>query len=281
MTDIQANLTFYRKKQGLTQAQLGELLHVSAQAISKWENGQAEPGIGMLMQLAEIYGVTTDELLKGDSSAATASMSELSGEAPLKEKKNLLRRYWYIPAAALALVIALVITLIALLVPTNYGKYIQNGDISLFATQTEIVSVLGKPTNSALTSELIWHSDDINYDNAEYYVYYDNEEAKTDEELWYGVKRPYLRLVFNTRNKLVEAFYCATPSTEVWSYSDAENLAVKSYTIFDGENNSDYGIVVFNDGSVYLGEVRESYFDSKTLKRYPLWTKIGGYDLPK
>ena len=280
MTDIQTNLAFYRKKQGLTQAQLGELLHVSAQAISKWENGQAEPGIAMLMQLAEIYGVTTDELLKGDSSAATASTSELSAEAPLKEKKNLLRRYWYIPAAALALVIALVITLIALLGPTNYGKYIQNGDISLFATQTEIVSVLGKPTNSASTSEL-WHSDDINYKNAEYYVYYDNEEAKTEEELWYGVKRSYLRLVFNSHDKLVEAFYCATPSTEFWSYSDAEKLTVESYTIFDGENNSDYGIVVFNDGSVYLGEVRESYFDSATLKRYPLWTKIGGYDLPK
>lgn len=55
MTNIASNLTFYRKRSGLTQGQLGELLHVSAQAISKWETGQAEPGLDMVARLAEIY----------------------------------------------------------------------------------------------------------------------------------------------------------------------------------------------------------------------------------
>ena len=52
-----------RKKQGLTQDKLAEMLGVTAQAVSKWENDQSCPDIGMLPKLAEIFGITTDELL--------------------------------------------------------------------------------------------------------------------------------------------------------------------------------------------------------------------------
>lgn len=52
-----------RKKLGLTQDQLAERLGVTAQAVSKWENDQSCPDITTLPKLAEIFGVTTDELL--------------------------------------------------------------------------------------------------------------------------------------------------------------------------------------------------------------------------
>ena len=52
-----------RKKLGLTQDQLAEKLGVTAQAVSKWENDQSCPDISMLPRLAEIFGVSTDELL--------------------------------------------------------------------------------------------------------------------------------------------------------------------------------------------------------------------------
>ena len=52
-----------RKKLGLTQDQLAERLGVTAQAVSKWENDQSCPDITMLPKLAEIFCVTTDELL--------------------------------------------------------------------------------------------------------------------------------------------------------------------------------------------------------------------------
>ena len=52
-----------RKRLGLTQDQLAERLGVTAQAVSKWENDQSCPDIAMLPKLAEIFGVTTDELL--------------------------------------------------------------------------------------------------------------------------------------------------------------------------------------------------------------------------
>lgn len=52
-----------RKRMGLTQDQLAERLGVTAQAVSKWENDQSCPDITMLPKLAEIFGITTDELL--------------------------------------------------------------------------------------------------------------------------------------------------------------------------------------------------------------------------
>lgn len=52
-----------RKRLGITQDRLAEQLGVTAQAVSKWENDQSCPDITMLPKLAEIFGVTTDELL--------------------------------------------------------------------------------------------------------------------------------------------------------------------------------------------------------------------------
>ena len=52
-----------RKRLGVTQDQLAERLGVTAQAVSKWENDQSCPDITTLPRLAEIFGITTDELL--------------------------------------------------------------------------------------------------------------------------------------------------------------------------------------------------------------------------
>ena len=52
-----------RKRIGLTQDKLAEQLGVTAQAVSKWENDQSCPDITMLPKLAEIFGISADELL--------------------------------------------------------------------------------------------------------------------------------------------------------------------------------------------------------------------------
>lgn len=52
-----------RKWLGLTQDRLAELLGVTAQAVSKWENDQSCPDINTLPKLARIFGITADELL--------------------------------------------------------------------------------------------------------------------------------------------------------------------------------------------------------------------------
>lgn len=66
MTDpnaIAENLRYYRKKKGLTQSELAELLYVSFQAVSGWETGATSPDLGNLCRLSDILGVTVDALL--------------------------------------------------------------------------------------------------------------------------------------------------------------------------------------------------------------------------
>lgn len=59
-------IQFLRKRQGLSQEELAERLVVSRQSVSKWEQGLSQPEISKVIQLASIFGVTTDQLLMDD-----------------------------------------------------------------------------------------------------------------------------------------------------------------------------------------------------------------------
>ena len=63
--DISELLIQLRKEHGLTQATLAERLGISFQAVSKWERGENLPDAYTLLELADIYKVTVDELLRG------------------------------------------------------------------------------------------------------------------------------------------------------------------------------------------------------------------------
>jgi len=52
-----------RTEKGLSQSELGELVGVSNKAVSKWETDETNPDICIVPRLAEVLGVTTDELL--------------------------------------------------------------------------------------------------------------------------------------------------------------------------------------------------------------------------
>lgn len=51
-----------RLRHGYSQQALGRLLGVSAVAVGKWEKGQTQPDIGTLMRLADLFGITLDDL---------------------------------------------------------------------------------------------------------------------------------------------------------------------------------------------------------------------------
>ena len=53
-----------RKRNGWSQEELAEKLGVSRQSVSKWESAQSVPDLNRILQLADIFGVTTDYLLK-------------------------------------------------------------------------------------------------------------------------------------------------------------------------------------------------------------------------
>lgn len=65
-----------RKKQNVTQEKLAAYLNVSYQAISKWENGTALPDIALIPQIANFFGVTSDELLGMNKQEQTEELKE-------------------------------------------------------------------------------------------------------------------------------------------------------------------------------------------------------------
>ena len=60
---IGTNIKRLRQNKGITQEVLGEVLGISGQAISKWENASALPDITILPKLADYFGISIDELI--------------------------------------------------------------------------------------------------------------------------------------------------------------------------------------------------------------------------
>nr|MCR4598651.1 helix-turn-helix domain-containing protein [Acetatifactor sp.] len=63
MSEIHFRIADLRRTKQLTQAQLADIVGVSFQTISKWENGSAMPDITYLPALAEFFEVSVDQLL--------------------------------------------------------------------------------------------------------------------------------------------------------------------------------------------------------------------------
>jgi transcriptional regulator with XRE-family HTH domain len=57
-----------REESGLSQEDIAARLHITRQAVSKWERGINEPDIETIVRLSDIYDVTIDQLLRGDLS---------------------------------------------------------------------------------------------------------------------------------------------------------------------------------------------------------------------
>lgn len=78
--NIGMNIKRLRLAKGLTQEQLAELLAISTAAVSKWEAKNTYPDITMLFPLAEIFGVTVDELLGYDEAKSKADVDKILAE---------------------------------------------------------------------------------------------------------------------------------------------------------------------------------------------------------
>ena len=54
----------HRTRCGMTQEFVAESMGVSRQAVSKWENGTADPSTSNLLKLAKLYGISPEELIR-------------------------------------------------------------------------------------------------------------------------------------------------------------------------------------------------------------------------
>lgn len=88
-----ANIVMYRKKNGLTQAGLAEKLNYSDKAVSKWERGESMPDVLTLVQLAELFEITVNDLLTDpdalpETTGKVEKVMEMAVERATKNKAN-------------------------------------------------------------------------------------------------------------------------------------------------------------------------------------------------
>ena len=77
---LQDTISFYRKKQGLTQEELAKELGVTNQSVSKWESAQCCPDISLIPKLADIFEISIDELFGREP-----SVNDVCAQFPLRD----------------------------------------------------------------------------------------------------------------------------------------------------------------------------------------------------
>ncbi|MDY3281289.1 helix-turn-helix transcriptional regulator [Dysosmobacter sp.] len=99
--ELSEKLTVLRRRAGLSQEQLADRLGVTRQSVSKWEGGAAMPELGKLVALADLFGVTLDDLVREERALPEPGAAEsLSPELAdrLEQKLDALtgdcRRSW-------------------------------------------------------------------------------------------------------------------------------------------------------------------------------------------
>ena len=85
-----SNIAAFRKREGMTQAALAERINFSAKAVSKWERGESVPDILTLVELAQLFDITVDDLLKDHNALPenVGKVEQVMGKAVEKTLKR-------------------------------------------------------------------------------------------------------------------------------------------------------------------------------------------------
>ncbi|MBO4405629.1 MAG: helix-turn-helix transcriptional regulator [Alphaproteobacteria bacterium] len=89
MVSLSERLKALRKTKDMTQEQLAEYMGVSPQAVSRWETGATSPDISALPQLADLFGISIDELLGYDETERHKEISSVIDAAEEQINKNI------------------------------------------------------------------------------------------------------------------------------------------------------------------------------------------------
>lgn len=83
-----------RKASGMTQKELGDRLYVSDKTVSRWERDECTPELALIPVIAEIFGITTDELLRGERNAPAGEGAALEAPETVAYQKKKSDKQW-------------------------------------------------------------------------------------------------------------------------------------------------------------------------------------------
>ena len=83
MNNIGDRIKQKRKELGFTQAELGEKLNITDRAVSKWEQGEGDPNLSIIPDIAKALGVSLDYLLLGKEEEPAITLDDMEAEKRL------------------------------------------------------------------------------------------------------------------------------------------------------------------------------------------------------
>jgi transcriptional regulator with XRE-family HTH domain len=123
--DMATRLLELRKKSGFSQEKVSEILGVTRQAVSKWENGQGLPDANNLVELGALYNVSVDYLLTGKTNVLEEHIStpDPAITEPEKSNKYTGKRllFFLLGFAGISIITVLFLFLLTFLLKTFFG----------------------------------------------------------------------------------------------------------------------------------------------------------------
>ena len=91
--ELADKIILLRKQKGWSQEELAAQMNVSRQSVSKWESGASVPDIDKILLISQIFGITTDYLLKNDVEDTEHPETEADEKGNVKKHKEILKHH--------------------------------------------------------------------------------------------------------------------------------------------------------------------------------------------
>ena len=84
-----------RKKKGLSQEEVADLLHVTRQTVSKWETNQSTPDFDKIVPICELYEISTEELFRNDMGSTVLKQDDTFSNYNEQQEKYLHKKAFF------------------------------------------------------------------------------------------------------------------------------------------------------------------------------------------
>lgn len=150
---VAKNISTLRQMNNMTQTELGEKLNYSDKTISKWERGESTPDISVLVEIASMFGVTLDSLVRSEN------MKTAVNECKSEEVKYNRRVIAYISESVgfFVAILAFIITTLIIQKTTFQWLYIVYSVPVVFIVKLVFNTIWFNPRrNYLIVSALMW-----------------------------------------------------------------------------------------------------------------------------
>lgn len=217
-----------RKKKGLTQQELGNLLYVTDKAVSKWERGLSLPDITILEKLAEVLEVDVSEILNGQKTKKKnididLAIEEATKQIKINQKQKLKKMIIIISIITILLIYIIFKNL-------NLGYSIKTINYSYQSTNNKEINI-GVPKLSFMMK------------NRDYSYSYKNLRSST--------------VVENELKDYLKTLDYLTCNDTLYYYNKEDNFSVIDYSVKNNYLYSTISYAIIDDDYCYQKKVKE------------------------